>query len=71
MSISKNWVKKKLCDTLTEPQIKVVVKLLKANDNKGLNTYLYSIESDLKIKGVLPLYLYYYLEYISRKELKC
>jgi len=68
---TKNWDTKKLCDVLTEPQISVIVKLLKANDSKGLKTYLYSIESGLKVKGISPLYLYYYLELISGKELKC
>jgi len=50
-----------LKDILNKEQIKEVLKLIKRDDGVNLRIYLDSIKDDLKKKGVLSDYLYYYL----------
>ena len=64
--MSNEWRTVELGDLLSKKDLKEVKKFIKKDDDKGLREFLRSREKELKAKGVLPDYLYYYL--LSKKE---
>jgi hypothetical protein len=63
METPEGWKTISLEELLSKEDIRKVKDLLKKDDMKGLKELLQSREVTLMEKGVLPTYLYYYLQY--------
>lgn len=59
-----------LKELLTDKEIEKVSEFLEKEDYKSLREFLKKRRKKLIEKGVLPEYLSYYLEYISKKKLE-
>lgn len=62
-----NMTEKELGEILTDEQLGDVEKFLKKDDMKGLRQYLMDIGDQLRDKGVLPTYIYYWFEFKKNK----
>lgn len=62
-----------LRELLTEKQLKKVVRILRAPPSPEraaeLKEYLVSQRESLELKGILPLYLFYMIEFLEMKAM--
>lgn len=66
--VNEDWNKKQLSEILDKEDMKTTYKFLKTQNFEGLREFLRSIKDKLEEKGVLPDYLYYWLELNFKKK---
>jgi hypothetical protein len=64
------WNVVSMGDLFDKKELRAIRELINKGDKEGLRKFLNEREEKLKEKGVLPDYLYYYLEFTFKKKLK-
>lgn len=65
-----DWKTIEMKELFTDEEIKEITKLLNKKDYDALRKFLREREKKLAEKGILPDYLFYYLQFVAEQKLK-